>query len=487
MQTLNNADLAFLSILGDRALLTQTLQMYSEKTYLFTENSAPHLCVMWDALTGLLRDMKRKSSSMSKDIVAAALADAVQADRDLTEELRSKCDRILKRYLDGKFPPSDEGRRYVANLINLETHRRIINRVSFNADLEELRRTIDTSLQRVNDLKEQDEDDDDELGIMFNPLKEIRKLTPNVERVPTGINWLDEVSGGGGRGGDKWLILGAPGGGKTVMAVQFACAQSLLGNYTLWATYEQSLEGDIAERMIANITDTSLDLIRDVGFDNLQSDIREKYWSAVTGAEEYLTALDMTKAKQDPGDENDYGGIYSVRKYFNMLKERGVKPKTVIIDWFGAMLNRVATNKGIDLSAAYRFAAQREITELIKFAKEENILIIMFHQLNTEAVNARPTHLANASQAQDMKSLQNYFDAVFPIGIRDENGVCYFSGAKSRKAGKVVRTLRLIGDRSKFVMEAGWLPNKDGQFYRPLEDGADEDLSKMAASYSREI
>ena len=161
--------------------------------------------------------------------------------------------------------------------------------------------------------------------------------------------------------------------------------------------------------------------------------------------------------------------------------------RTLILDWFGAMMNRVAQTLNKDLSREYRFVAMDEIMELKRFAKEEDIMIIVFHQLNQDAVNARPTYLANASQAQDMRSLQNYFDYVFPIGIRDENNVCYFSNAKSRKFGRVVLTLRLIGDRSRFIMETGWLPNKNGQFYRPMEGDGDMDAAELSAMYSREL
>ena len=488
MQTLNNNDLAFLAILGNGDMTARALRMYADRTYLFTELATPHLCVMWDAYVDLLQQARSTPGmKRTREVAAAFMADAVQRSEALTEPLRDKCDRILDRYIRGEFPGEEESRLLVSNLIGQEANRAVMAKVSTCAGLSELKRTIDRSVRQVDELSKSGQRKEDGLGVLFSPLRDIRKLATHTVRVPTGINWLDKASGGGGRGGELWLIMGAPGGGKSVMAVQFACAQALLGNHTMWATYEQTLEGDLAERMIANITDTPLESIRDVGFDQLPEDVRNRYWTAVSGSEDFLHALDMTEHESDPSDPADYGGVASIRRQFESLKAEGIVCRTLILDWFGAMMNRVAQTLNKDLSREYRFVAMDEIMELKRFAKEEDIMVIVFHQLDRDAVNARPTYLANASQAQDMKSLQNYFDYVFPIGIRDENNVCYFSNAKSRKFGRVVLTLRLIGDRSRFIMETGWLPNKNGQFYRPMEGDGDMDAAELSAMYSREL
>lgn len=274
---------------------------------------------------------------------------------------------------------------------------------------------------------------------------------------------------------------------NSLLAVQYCCAQSMLGNNVLWATYEQSVEGDLAERMVANITDTSLDQIRDVGFDNLPQDIQDKFWAATAGVDDRLAALDMTRVMPDPTDPEDYGGVKSIRKQFDKLKAEGRTPKTVILDWFGAMMSRISANTGLDLAACYRFKAQEEINNLIQFARQEHIHVIVFHQLDAKTAATRPTYLADATHAQDMHNMQNFFDLVIILGGKDVNNIMYVSNPKSRKGGQLVRTVRMIGEKSRLVMEEGWLPNRDGNFYKPgLEDDSKNEAN-LASEYTREL
>lgn len=278
---------------------------------------------------------------------------------------------------------------------------------------------------------------------------------------------------------------------NTVTSVQYGCAQALMGNTTLWATYEQSLEGDIAERMIANITDVSLDEIRDKGFTNLPEEVQNKFWAAVAGVSDKLKVLDMTHMQLDSADPADNGGMYTVWKYIKELREQGTPVKTVIIDWVGAMMSVVGAVTGKDLSKGYRFYTQAEIDIARRIVKEENCQIIFFHQSSSVAQHAKPTYIPDKTDAKDMKDMCNYFDLVFTIGNRDKNNICYFNAAKSRKGASTCQTLQLIGEKQRFIIAKGWLPNRDGNFYKPSDDLTDSYDDNTAAdkvsSYSREI
>lgn len=488
MQTLNNAELAFLSVLGNPELTTKVLRLYASKTYLFSGVFHPHLNAMWDAYVSLLKKYKQEYGlNLRRDIIAAGLAEAVSADSKIPDELKTRCDSILQKLTSGDIPETAHGERLIKNLMGLEANRKLVTQLNTNSDLVALQQSLDAAKRTMAMLDEDKHADDGPSGFVVKPFRDIQKLARKSVRIPTGINFLDEISSGGGREGDLWLILGKPSGGKSLLCVQYVCAQAILGKSTLWATYEQSMEGDIAERMIAYITDTSLDEIRDIGFDNLSQDIQDKFWTTVAGVDDFLTALDMTRVELDPQDPDDYGGVMTIWKQFKKLKEEGNAPKTVILDWFGSMMSKIAALKGVDLSSNYRFLAQAEINNLIRFAREEKILIIVMHQLDVKAAAARPTYLADATHAQDMHNMQNFFDMVAILGVKDVNNICYFSNPKARKGGNIVRTLHMIGDKSKFVMEDGWLPNRDGNFYRPGAVGNASDAGNAAEDYMREL
>jgi hypothetical protein len=216
--------------------------------------------------------------------------------------------------------------------------------------------------------------------------------------------------------------------------------------------------------------------------------VQDKFWSATGGVDDHLVTIDMTRRKGDPGDPEDYGGIYSIDKELQKLKKDGYRPKTVIIDWFGFMMSTIASNLGWNLETCYRFKAQEELLKALKWAKKEKLLLIFMHQLSTEASDKRPTYLAKATDAQDMKSMRNYFTLVMVLGVRDENDVCWFHSPKARRSARVKRTLQLIGDKQRFVKVDGWMPNRDGNFYKPGADGATPaDFHGAAESYTREL
>jgi len=494
MQTLNNNDLAFLAMLGHPELTVKVLKLYAQKTYLFTEMFCPHLNAMWNAYVELLKEHKKEYGlNLSRDIIAAGLVEAVEADRSMPDELKEKCDTLLHKLTTNDVPDLETGNRLVGHLVQMEGNRRLMAKANANADILTLQQSLDASKRAMEPFSAQKDEaspEDEIKDALYHPFKDIRKLAKKVVLVPTGINWMDEVSSGGGRAGELWLILGPSGGGKSMLTVQYACAQAMLGNNTMWVTYEQSLEGDLAERMIANITDESLDHIRDVGFDNLPENIQQRFIDSVAGVDDRLSAVDMTKVELDPSDPDDYGGIRSIWKQFNREKEAGRKPKTVIIDWFGSMLIKIAGKLGVDLEKRYRFLAQAEIDIALEFAKKEQVLVIFLHQLDVKGTSARPTYMATAAQAQNMHNMQDFFTLVFVMGVRDSHDVCWFHSGKARKSKKVVRTLRLIGDKAKFVMENCWLPDtRKGEFYKPGSetDGLSGDFSGIAEDYTREI
>lgn len=490
MQTLNNAELAFLSIIAYPDLTNKTLRLYANHTKLFTEVFCPHLYMMWGEYLSVLKQYKKEYGlAVSKDIIAASLSEKVAADQNMPDELVEKCDTILQRLVAGDVPPQEEGLILIEQLAQKDVNRKISAKVTMNADIMELQRTLDVSMKAMSELGTEQEKD----RIVFNPFKEIDDLAVFAPRIPTGINWMDEVTSGGGREGELWLILGSSGGGKTAISVQYCCAQALMGNGTLWATYEQSLEGDISERIISYVTDESLDNIRDKGFKNLDPEIQKKFWAAVAGADEKLTVLDMTKVKFNAQDDPaDNGGMYSVWKQYKELKKKGVKVKTVIIDWFGAMMSLVGSITGKDLAKGFRFYAQAEIDIARKMVKEEGIQIIFFHQTDSKSQHARPIYIPDKTCAKDMKDMCNYMDIVLTLGIRDPNNVCYINAAKSRKGASLARTIQLIGDKSRFVLAPNWFPNRDGNFYRPADDTLSDTMPSRAngdtaASYTREI
>lgn len=469
MQTFNNAEMAFLSLLCYPKLAIKSLKLCANNANLFPSAVWPHLSLLWDSYLKLLTTNKGKGLELGKDIVIANLTEAVLSDRNMPNELIEKCDTLLQRYKDGDAPTEEEGLVFIKKVAQLDTGRKLMASISSNADFQALEAVINKSKA---DLETLDLAKDNVTQIVYEPLKDIERIAITQRRIPTGINWLDEITSGGGREGEIWIVLGGSGQGKTSLTVQYACAQALMGRYTLWASYEQGIEGDIAERIIANVTDESLDRIRDRGFNNLDEDIQRKFWASVAGADDKLVMLDATKLQYDPNlDPKDNGGMYSVWQQYKKLKAEGKQVKTIIIDWLGAMMSVIGTTTGraMDTAFGFQIAAQAEIDIARRMVKEEGIMIIIFHQTDTKSQHARPIYIPDRTCALNMKTLANFADICITISNRDPHNILYMSAVKSRKGATISRTVRLVGDKCKFVNAPGWYPNTDGNFYNPAE------------------
>jgi len=489
MQILNNAELAFLSLLTYPKLAVKSIQLCANNANLFPPAIWPHIATMWSSFLALLTKSRKEGIKLGKDAIAANLLEAIQADPNTPVETEARCEQLLKRFLAGDVPSQEEGTIFVQKVAQMDAGRKIMASIGQNADFQQLESVINKAKQSIDDLSDTGHQSKQ---VVYTPLRNIDELAKYEPRIPTGINWLDDISSGGGREGELWLVLGPSGGGKSMWTVHYACSQALMGNYTVWCSYEQSLEGDLAERIIANVTDESLDKIRDKGFNNLEEDIQRKFWASVAGADDKLVVMDMTKKEYNPSlDPRDNGGMYSVWQEVKKLKAEGKQIKTVVIDWVGAMMSVIASLTGRELESAFQFMAQAEIDIARRMVKEEHLMVIFLHQTDTKSQHARPTYIPDKTCALNMKTMANFMDLVITLSNRDNHNVLWMSAVKSRKGNPISRTVRLIGDKCKFVNAPGWLPNTDGNFYNPKEDGligSDAAPSENEPSpFSREI
>jgi len=495
MLTLNSDELALLRIMQSPELTEKALRLYANGLSLFDSVSAPHLAQMWFAYLRTLKTYQKKYGlRVSKDLIAAGVSEGL-AGVKLTDHLKEKAQTILQRVLEPIDETGrDEGLELLKRLIQLENNRKLVQQINSNADMKKLQAQLNRSQQALGELSAEKPTVVDNMRIL--PLRSVESLMVYRKRIPTGVNFIDLASGGGGRSKEVWGILGPSGGGKTMLTVQMCVAQALMGNYTVWATYEQSMEGDLTERMVANIIGGGLSSLRDKDFNDIPEEDKNKYWATIAGLDEKLITYDMTKAVPDPLNPQSDRGVAAVWENVKKEKAAGRDVKIVIIDWLGELIMMIAGDKNMDPERQYRFIGNQQIMLARQMAKEEDLLVIIFHQLNTKAQDARPTFKPTKADAYNMKSMCYNMDLMFAMGNRDKNNVAYFLSVKSRKGDVREQMIQLIGEQARFKDVYGWVPSRDGNFYKPGEDLNDEapydgDISDQrpdaAAAYKREV
>src|SRR5690349_14888096 len=66
--------------------------------------------------------------------------------------------------------------------------------------------------------------------------------TSDMETIPTGIEGLDDVLGGGLQRRRLYLVEGVPGSGKTTLALQFLLSAAARGERVLYVTLSETVE-----------------------------------------------------------------------------------------------------------------------------------------------------------------------------------------------------------------------------------------------------
>ena len=253
----------------------------------------------------------------------------------------------------------------------------------------------------------------------------------------------------------------------------------MLGNLTVWFTYEQPFNNDISERILANLTGIPLSTLRNKSFGELTPEQQHLYRSCTSGVNSLVGVDFSTTENFDPTDEFDTGGVYSIEKQIKLAEQRtGRKCKFVILDWFGQIMENQAALQEVDLSKNYRHFARKFLADLLEMMKRLDVFVLLFHQLNAKCCDASPTYIPNKTDFQDIKSLANNAHWAFLIGKLDDNNVCWFRCDKGRRRGVGTQTIQLDGEHACFVAVEGWAPGRDGNFYnyKAVKDyGSDED------------
>ena len=467
MAVLTVEELTMVHILKSQRLTVKALKLSRENIMLFNELQVPHCSLIWTSYLKHLSERRkygvRDLSADPKTFAAEAIADLRSAV--MPDDLKKSGESVLEAYLEESDFDEAEGKELLSRLVKKELNRRLSRKITDNMAFAALKAEVEKADRISESLTRDDNVDQD---IIKHPLADIQRYMQSSERIPLGVSFWDKASSGGGRAKEVWGVLGSTGGGKTMLTVQLNVAQALMGNDVLWLTYEQGLEGDIIERVVSNVTEYDLSLCRDKAMSELPEEVQKRYWDTIGVNAMKLHTLDFSKEESlDLSDPEDNGGIYSVWKAVNRMKTRGIRIRIVVLDWLGEMLSQIAARMGKDLDKVYQFLAQEQMRGFRNLAKEENLMVIILHQLTTKWGDAKPVQIPQKTDALNIRTFPNNMDMVFTLGKLDKHKICWFNPAKARKSDPVIETIQLEGEKARFVDAPGWTVNIDGHFCIP--------------------
>jgi hypothetical protein len=302
------------------------------------------------------------------------------------------------------------------------------------------------------------------------------------ERIPLGLHFWDEISGGGIARGEVFGFIGPTGGGKTVFAVSVFTARIMRAQHVNLYQYEQPLEGDIMERICTKLTNYPISTFRNKAWEDVDTDARIKYCDAAAkwGGYAHVTSF------AEPGKGT--GGSLEITSHCDKCIKAGRKPSIIIVDWLGAMIERYMADNNMNGENAYRMLGARFIDEIKMYCQKNYISGLIFHQTRTDVSRANPKYEPKATDAHEFRSFPNKLDAVYCLGtLNPVNNVGWFLGDKNRRGPRNKTFIKLDGENQTFsdaggnyiVSHKGEFISKDGERVPDAYADMGQDLAKV--------
>jgi len=308
---------------------------------------------------------------------------------------------------------------------------------------------------------------------LVKPFRSLDKYLVYKPRHPFGIRVLDLITGGGIAPGETLGLLGPTGGGKTVLAVGMLCERVLRKQHAMLVSYEQPVEGDIAERLCAYMLNEDVARFRDKSLKDVDPAVAARLGKVQAEFSDYVTVLDLS------GGGRGAAGACEVTAHIDRQIAAGETPVLVIVDWLGSMVLRYLAANGLD-SNQYMHVAQQFVDELNSHSKKHQYSLVINHQLRTDAARASAQSKPNVTDAYQFRSFSFFLDGCVVLGRLDpESNVGWLIMDKFRRGAVGDLLVKLDGAHVRFEPATGYVTDHRGRFIE--EDAPSPDIDEELA------
>lgn len=283
---------------------------------------------------------------------------------------------------------------------------------------------------------------------------------PEVVRIPTGIEIIDEWSGGGLRTKQLGIIMAPTGAGKSTVLAVMAHKMATTERKRIWVVTNELTIEEQTERFLSRLTGKELTKIIDdpgVAYQGL-----DKHWRA--GLHDRLRITEVNREVSMDDIESE------MAKWVNLL---GWKPDVLVLDFMERM-KPCDAGYARDKVWDWLGAISRDIS---RFAKRHNILVWTAAQTNRSGMSSE--RAMNADMAQG--SIKHLQEATVVIGMRqeelpDERIVMEFTSLKQRHSRRSARPVKLMCNLAKMSIT--------NQKYEDVSDSCEVETPTRKKAYT---
>lgn len=313
--------------------------------------------------------------------------------------------------------------------------------------------------EEINKLINSKSINDDSDSAYVQPLLCLEDMMIDSKVWPIGVDFFDEMTGGGLRSNKLWGFLAPTSGGKTTLAVQLGInwVKQSPEHHVVLMLYEQPPEGDITTRILSQITGESVDMFRGLKLNQLPPDMRQNIMDKMQRYAQRVHAYDFSKpGKGTRGLEDIKEGLDRI----GLLREMSdvdtdkVPPVFVIVDWLIPMVQRDMTAGGegkLAVGSDLRGYGTKFMDELKAFKNKYHVSFLINHQLNTKAGAASATRAPAWSDAAEWSGFAWMLDDCFGVGNRTDEDIAVMAASKVRAVARSQVLVKLDGAHCRFI------------------------------------
>lgn len=308
----------------------------------------------------------------------------------------------------------------------------------------------------------------DEIRV-WNPLEDMEELLTEKPRTPTGVSIIDKLLAGGIALGEHTGILGPSGGGKSMIANMLQCNLAIRKYNTLLIQTEQTISGDITNRMYSYMTNLPLSTFIGKGMKDIDPAVIQRIrdlkpvWDRIR----CVSTADKTAKTNRASNE--------VVEIIQKVMDTGFIPQFVIIDWLGKLVLDFMRGSESDNAGFYMKAEDLKAT-LNTFFRANNMSAFYLHQTDTEAQNREPGFKPGKNNADKYRAFANDLESCLVLGTAtkfdDGLQVAWMGAPKARMmvSGKYLMA-KIDGGHARITEceEGEYALNAKGQF-QPMRE-----------------
>lgn len=307
---------------------------------------------------------------------------------------------------------------------------------------------------------------------LYNPIRDQMQLMRFRPRIPTGISFIDRITGGGIVFGDHMGILGPSSGGKTVLAIQLVCNLAIQGHKVLYLQFEQPVEGNIIARIQSYLTGLPIDTFENLEYSMLSAEVKSKL-------ETVLSISDNIRVASFLDESMDGVRIASaadiIRKIDESIEEDGFTPRFVVFDWLGACVSSILRTSND--KAIYQHTAQDIQDTLNDYGKTHDMTMCYMHQTKEEVQAMPSSYKPKKGDGYWFSAFHQKLELCLQLGTAtkqaDGTKVCWLVNGKSRCTGTMddALVIRLNGRfaRMEETKDNEYVIAKGGSFKRTAD------------------